>query len=156
LFILTQEPDEMVLFDLDALTIESTIVLTLPQPTSMALGSDEIFIVDGTTNELEVLDLDALTLSDVVVADHPDLAISQMVVDGSSAYFLSEQSFELIKWNLNTQQTVDILELSDRPMDMTLFAQGSSDRALVSLRNGNVDLLDMDDFERIDTNTGRD
>lgn len=149
LYVLTQDNDALVLVDLETQQITSSFALSLSNPTRMSASNGNIYIVDDATNTYEEFDIQDQSLSTTTLTDLTDLAISHVVSVDGSQYVIGNNQNRLFE--TDGANTVDSLLFNRQPLNITAFDQGEGTQFLVPLETGDVEVISLDPFERVDT-----
>ncbi|MCB0272533.1 MAG: hypothetical protein KDD46_05930 [Bdellovibrionales bacterium] len=156
LYILTKNAASLIRFDLDTLTVIDTEALALGSPLRMSYADESIWIVDGQTNQVEVYDIDGDALSMITLTDQADAKVHFVKAMDSKLYVLDMQNKSVVKWDLDNAETTDTIEFQFVPEDFTIFEQNGDEFALVPLQSGEVEIIDISAFKRVDTEPGDD
>ncbi|MCB0327321.1 MAG: hypothetical protein KDD52_06860 [Bdellovibrionales bacterium] len=150
LFILTDTPS-LVEFDLDALSVSNTLALAgTAEVKSMQQSGEKIYIVDyNAAAQGALYEIDPDTLSLTSYAPGIDQVASTFVSDGR-AYYTLVTGFELLSFALSAPMVHSTLPLGSLAGGLAFYSYNNEDRMLLGKASGDVDLIDVSSFSRID------
>jgi|GEM_PF-6724869 len=146
-----QEVFEMVIFDLDTLSISTAATLALSSPTSMHLDGDLIYITNDLTAEVEVFDTSSQSVELISISDQPLVKPSLVMTFEDNWYIFDREKSRVFVWNPTSKETIKELVLSSTPESIQKFEKDNMPYAMVSLRSGDVEILDLTKNVLVDT-----
>lgn len=153
MYILTKDTPSIIVYDLDSLNVDTTIALPdiAAIPLKMSFSGNEIYVSNAASGDIYSFNIDTqifTTISTGIVG-----GIKFVGVDDRRLYLVRATESSVSIWNLDTSEIEKTFGFSDFGNSF-IFAENESRRmGLVPNTSGNVDVIDLDDRLRFDTDT---
>ncbi len=151
LFILMNDPPSIASFDLETLSLESTVNLV---DTSVLMG--EAALVDGRIYVPNLADTTVLGISKENFNDVTEIEVEETcrVVrsdsSGTRLFLMSVDQRKMLRWNLSTESLEEGTPLTDYGYDFIPYVFNDDSFALIPLASGAVDVFDLQNQIRWD------
>lgn len=149
LYILTKNAPSIVVFDLDTLTVQSTIAIpdALAIPTRMYFHDDKIYASNTLSGDIFVFDIVSETFSTVITA----LTGVKFVGANDDHLFLVQNTDSKLSITNHSGNSVSTLILNDFGNFFLSSTVSENQIALIPNLSGNVDVINMETLKRVDT-----
>lgn len=152
LYILTSDPARVEILNLETLTITSQVALVDGSgmdvvPTGSVLANGHIYITNQTTANLLDFDVNALTAS-VIATGVQARAVGE---NNQILYLFPFSTREVARWDLSSNTLLSSIRLSDYGFSFGSFVLDNTSFGLVPTSAGGIDVLDLDQGNRVDT-----
>lgn len=154
LAVVTNDPTEVHVFNMETLLLESTIALSDGSgadalPGSATLNGDHLCIPNRSGGNL--FDVDLVLGTFTVIATGVSARSASLGSDGL-LYLLPENARELNIWDFGTSSLRSPVSLSDTGFGVFPFNVDGVDYGLIPLANGSADVIRTTDNTRVDSN----
>ncbi len=154
LIIVTEDPSEVLVFNLDTLVIDSTITLDdgsgkAAQIGPGAINGDHLYVPNRASSNVFDVDLNALTAS--VIATGVEARAAGFDSAHGLLYLIPDKSREIIPWEIAGGKALAKIRLADFGMSFQPYKSNGILYAAIGTSAGSLEIIDLSKRKRIDT-----